>query len=92
MVRVTLLPSVSTGKKTKGPKRVDTELIAKLDKHFQRWLQLAGYGLEIPLDQYLRHTDESRTDKWIKIAALRYSLGHVLYFLELTMSNVLSTD
>ncbi|KAF9086112.1 Histone transcription regulator 3 [Mortierella sp. AD031] len=70
MVRVTMLPSVSTGKKTKGPKRVDAELIAKLDKHFQRWLQLAGHGLEIPLDQYLRHTDESDTDKWIKVAAL----------------------
>ncbi|KAG0270993.1 Histone transcription regulator 3 [Linnemannia exigua] len=71
MVRVTLLPFVSTGKKTKGPKRVDTELIAKLDKHFQRWLQLAGYELDIPLDQHLRSMDESGADKWIKVAALR---------------------
>ncbi|KAF9132440.1 Histone transcription regulator 3, partial [Mortierella sp. 14UC] len=71
MVRVTLLPFVSTGKKTKGPKRVDTELIANFDKHFQRWLQLAGYGLDIPLDQYLRNMDESGADNWIKVAALR---------------------
>ncbi|KAF8934266.1 Histone transcription regulator 3 [Haplosporangium gracile] len=71
MVRVILLPYVSTGKKTKGPKRVDTELLARLDKHFQRWLQLAGYVLDVPLDHYLRGMDESGVDKWIMIAALR---------------------
>jgi hypothetical protein len=73
MVRVTLLPLVSTGKKTKSVKRVDTELIANLDKHFQRWLQLSGYGLDIPLDQYLRNMDEIGAEDWIKVAALRYS-------------------
>lgn len=71
MVRVTLLPHASTGKKAKGPKRVDTELIAKLDKHFQRWLQLTGYELDVPLDHYLQGMDELGVDKWIKIAALR---------------------
>jgi hypothetical protein len=71
MVRVTLLPYVSTGKKTKGPKRVDTELIAKLDRHFQQWLQLTGYELDVPLDHYLRGMDESGVDRWIKVAALR---------------------
>ncbi|KAH7036493.1 hypothetical protein BKA57DRAFT_173902 [Linnemannia elongata] len=71
MVRVTLQPHASTGKKAKGPKRVDTELIAKLDKHFQRWLQLTGYELDVPLDHYLQGMDELGVDKWIKIAALR---------------------
>ncbi|KAF9148394.1 Histone transcription regulator 3 [Linnemannia schmuckeri] len=71
VVRVTLQPYVSMGKKTKGPKRVDTELIAKLYKHFQRWLQLAGYELDVPLDHYLRGMNESSVDKWIMIAALR---------------------
>lgn len=71
MVRVTLLPYASTGKKTKGPKRADIELIAMLDKHFQRWLQLAGYELDVPLDHYLQGMDESGIDKWIKVAGLR---------------------
>ncbi|KAG0304714.1 Histone transcription regulator 3 [Dissophora globulifera] len=61
-------------KKGRGARKVDAEHVARLDKTFQRWLYLAGLGLETPLRSFPNEPSITQsTIPWIRVAALRFN-------------------
>ncbi|KAF9354020.1 Histone transcription regulator 3 [Mortierella sp. AD094] len=73
MVQVILQPYTLVSRKSRSAKKVDTELVAKLDKQFQRWLYLAGLGLDASLTTPAKKDLDSSTFPWMRTASLRFN-------------------
>ncbi|KAG0004617.1 Histone transcription regulator 3 [Entomortierella chlamydospora] len=73
MVQAILQPYTLVSRKSRSAKKVDTELVAKLDKQFQRWLYLAGLGLDASLTTPAKKGLDSSTFPWMRTASLRFN-------------------
>ncbi|KAI1317479.1 Histone transcription regulator 3 [Mortierella claussenii] len=73
MVHAILHPFTVVSRKGRGVKKVDAEHVAKLNKQFQRWLYLAGLGLDSPLANSTKESIVSSTVPWLRKAVLRLS-------------------
>ncbi|KAF9200873.1 Histone transcription regulator 3 [Haplosporangium sp. Z 27] len=73
MVQAILQPYTLVSKKSRSAKKVDTELVAKVEKQFQRWAYLAGLGLEASLTSPSKQGIVSSTAPWMQSASLRFN-------------------
>ncbi|KAF9193564.1 Histone transcription regulator 3 [Haplosporangium sp. Z 11] len=73
LIHTILLPFTLVSRKSRGSKKVDVEQLARLEKQFQRWLYLAGLGLEFPLASLRNGKDFSKAESWIQAVALRFN-------------------
>ncbi|KAF8940863.1 Histone transcription regulator 3 [Dissophora ornata] len=70
MVHAILHPFTVVSRKGRGARKVDAEHVAKLDRMFQRWLYLAGLGLETSPKYPTNNNIHSSTVSWIRAGAL----------------------
>ncbi|KAF9116866.1 hypothetical protein BGX27_009747 [Mortierella sp. AM989] len=73
MVQAILQPFTLVSRKSRSSKKVDVELVAKLDKQFQRWLYLASLGLEASLMTPARKGFVLSAIPWMRTASLRFN-------------------
>ncbi|KAF9435048.1 Histone transcription regulator 3 [Entomortierella beljakovae] len=73
MVQAILQSFTLVSRRSRGTKKVDTELITKLENHYQRWLYFVGLELEISPSMFTKKDFTQCSTPWIRAASLRFN-------------------